>query len=73
MTSRLYRVIVVEGYMDVVALAQFGVTFAVATLGRPLMTTLAGSSSRYLIWSSVLMVIVPGNLQRKALMLVLPR
>ena len=33
MTSRLSRVIVVEGYMDVVALAQFGVTFAVATLG----------------------------------------
>ena len=33
MTPRLSRVIVVEGYMDVVALAQFGVTFAVATLG----------------------------------------
>src|SRR6185503_8767057 len=27
------RVIVVEGYMDVVALAQYGVTYAVATLG----------------------------------------
>ena len=27
------RVVVVEGYMDVVALAQFGVTYAVATLG----------------------------------------
>ncbi len=30
---RLERLIVVEGYMDVVALAQFGVTQAVATLG----------------------------------------
>ena len=27
------RVLVVEGYMDVVALAQFGVGYAVATLG----------------------------------------
>ncbi len=31
--SKLERLIVVEGYMDVVALAQFGVTQAVATLG----------------------------------------
>jgi DNA primase len=30
---RLERIIIVEGYMDVVALAQFGVTNAVATLG----------------------------------------
>lgn len=29
----LTRLIVVEGYMDVVALAQFGITYAVATLG----------------------------------------
>jgi DNA primase len=32
-TNRLSRLIIVEGYLDVVALAQFGVTFAVATLG----------------------------------------
>jgi DNA primase len=31
--SRLDRLVVVEGYMDVVALAQYGVTQAVATLG----------------------------------------
>jgi DNA primase len=31
--NKLDRVVVVEGYMDVVALAQFGVTNAVATLG----------------------------------------
>ena len=31
--AKLERLIVVEGYMDVVALAQFGVTQAVATLG----------------------------------------
>jgi len=31
--KRENRVLVVEGYMDVVALAQFGVDFAVATLG----------------------------------------
>lgn len=31
--KRVNRVLVVEGYMDVVALAQFGVDFAVATLG----------------------------------------
>ena len=35
----LQRLIVVEGYMDVVALAQFGISYAVATLG-----TSAGSS-----------------------------
>ena len=73
MTSRLSRVIVVEGYMDVVALAQFGVTFAVATLGTA--TTddhLQSSSGKYLIWSSVLMVTALGSLLRKALMLVLP-
>lgn len=29
----LERMVIVEGYMDVVALAQFGVTYAVATLG----------------------------------------
>ncbi len=32
-TRRLDRLIVVEGYMDVVALAQFGISHAVATLG----------------------------------------
>src|SRR5690606_37251957 len=30
---RLDRLLVVEGYMDVVALAQYGITYAVATLG----------------------------------------
>jgi DNA primase len=30
---RLERILVVEGYMDVVALAQFGINYAVATLG----------------------------------------
>ena len=29
----LDRIVVVEGYMDVIALAQFGITYAVATLG----------------------------------------
>lgn len=32
-TSRLKRLVVVEGYMDVVSLAQFGINEAVATLG----------------------------------------
>jgi len=32
-TKKLKRIIVVEGYMDVIALAQFGVSYAVATLG----------------------------------------
>ena len=32
----LHRVLVVEGYMDVVALAQYGIDFAVATLGTSL-------------------------------------
>lgn len=32
-TRHLERLIVVEGYMDVIALAQFGITYAVATLG----------------------------------------
>jgi DNA primase len=32
-SSRLRRLVVVEGYMDVVSLAQFGITEAVATLG----------------------------------------
>ncbi len=31
--TRLQRLLVVEGYMDVVALAQFGIPYAVATLG----------------------------------------
>lgn len=32
-TQKLERIIVVEGYMDVIALAQFDITYAVATLG----------------------------------------
>lgn len=32
-TRQLERLLVVEGYMDVIALAQFGVSYAVATLG----------------------------------------
>lgn len=32
-TSKLPRLLVVEGYMDVVALAQYGLNYAVATLG----------------------------------------
>ncbi|MEE9328165.1 MAG: DNA primase [Cocleimonas sp.] len=32
-TQKLERIIVVEGYMDVIALAQFGLSYAVATLG----------------------------------------
>lgn len=37
--GKLDRVIVVEGYMDVVALAQYGITNAVATLGTATSTT----------------------------------
>lgn len=37
--GKLERVIVVEGYMDVVALAQYGITCAVATLGTATSTT----------------------------------
>ena len=32
-TKKLDRIVVVEGYMDVIALAQFGISYAVATLG----------------------------------------
>jgi DNA primase len=32
-TRKLERLLVVEGYMDVIALAQYGITYAVATLG----------------------------------------
>lgn len=32
-TRQLERLVVVEGYMDVIALAQFGISYAVATLG----------------------------------------
>ncbi len=32
-TQKLERILVVEGYMDVIALAQFGISYAVATLG----------------------------------------
>ena len=32
-TRKLSRLVVVEGYMDVIALAQYGVSYAVATLG----------------------------------------
>lgn len=31
--SKLQRLIIVEGYMDVIGLAQYGITYAVATLG----------------------------------------
>lgn len=37
--GKLERVVVVEGYMDVVALAQYGITYAVATLGTATSTT----------------------------------
>lgn len=37
--GKLERVIVVEGYMDVVALAQYGITCGVATLGTATSTT----------------------------------
>lgn len=37
--GKLERVVVVEGYMDVVALAQYGITWAVATLGTATSTT----------------------------------
>jgi len=37
--GKLTRLLVVEGYMDVVALAQFGITEAVATLGTATSTT----------------------------------
>jgi len=32
-TRKLERIVAVEGYMDVISLAQFGITYAVATLG----------------------------------------
>ena len=32
-TRKLERIVVVEGYMDVISLAQFGITYGVATLG----------------------------------------
>ena len=35
----LQRVVVVEGYMDVIALAQFGITYAAATLGTAVGST----------------------------------
>lgn len=37
--GKLTRVVVVEGYMDVVALAQYDITYAVATLGTATSTT----------------------------------
>jgi DNA primase len=33
LTQRLERIVIVEGYMDVISLAQFGITYSVATLG----------------------------------------
>ncbi|WP_372741154.1 DNA primase [Neptunomonas sp.] len=33
LSTKLERIIIVEGYMDVISLAQFGITYAVATLG----------------------------------------
>ncbi|MEZ5503614.1 MAG: DNA primase [Halioglobus sp.] len=38
-TRRLERIVVVEGYMDVIALAQHGITYATATLGTATSTT----------------------------------
>jgi DNA primase len=38
-TKKLERIVVVEGYMDVIALAQFGVSYAVATLGTATTST----------------------------------
>ena len=32
-TQKLERIVIVEGYMDVISLAQYGITYAVATLG----------------------------------------
>lgn len=33
LTQKLDKIVIVEGYMDVISLAQFGITYAVATLG----------------------------------------
>ena len=33
LTPKLERILIVEGYMDVISLAQYGITYAVATLG----------------------------------------
>ncbi|WP_028471238.1 DNA primase [Neptunomonas japonica] len=33
LSQKLERIIIVEGYMDVISLSQFGITYAVATLG----------------------------------------
>lgn len=33
LTQKLTRIVIVEGYMDVISLTQFGITYAVATLG----------------------------------------
>ena len=41
------RVVVVEGYLDAIALAQFGVTYAVATLGTALTPEHVRALSRY--------------------------
>lgn len=38
-TRKLERIIVVEGYMDVIALAQYGISYAVATLGTATTTS----------------------------------
>ncbi len=50
--KKLDKVIVVEGYMDVIALAQMGVNYAVATLG-----TAIGSDHLHLLFKSVSEVI----------------
>ena len=61
----LDRVLVVEGYMDVVALAQYGIDFAVATLGTALpddtSIDLAGRQGRSLY---ALMAIAGGQLPK---------
>lgn len=51
-TSSLQRLLVVEGYMDVIALAQAGISYAVATLG-----TSVGSSHLELLFRQVSQVV----------------
>ncbi len=45
--GRQQRLIVVEGYMDVIALAQFGISYAVATLGTATTAEQAGQMFRH--------------------------
>ncbi|RLA20745.1 MAG: DNA primase [Gammaproteobacteria bacterium] len=45
--GRLKRLVVVEGYMDVIALAQFGISYAVATLGTATTAEQVGQMFRH--------------------------